>query len=102
MATAAELTELTRGEFIQCLARWDVTAERMIVSLDYKGQSYIERMTPDEWRAYMDDLDNGPLRMGGLTLTFSGDREPDADAESGLRNYLREVDKSFVASRPNH
>lgn len=80
---------------IHLSAKWDAKQQKMNVSLLVAGQTHIERMTREQWDEYMRNLDNGPLRFGAYTLQFEGDQKLTEEAVTGLKQHLRDVDRTL-------
>lgn len=76
-------------------ATWIPEQERMVVSLKFKEQTYLERFTREEWMMFIDNLDHAPLKIGGLNLVMKGNKAIGEQATEGIKNYLRAVDYAF-------
>jgi len=65
----------------------------MIVSLNIGINQYVERMTVDQWRQFVDNLDKEPLRIGGMTVAMKG--KTSAAVIEQTKHYFRRVDDCF-------
>lgn len=79
-------------------AGWNDDAGRMSVELTLGGQKYAERFTFAQWVAYVNALDTGALRLGGLTLDLKGDAGDAREAADGIKSYLRQVHDALVST----
>src|SRR5665213_3147784 len=91
-------------------AEWDDKRQQMMVLLSWQPEAHfstVNRRTLDskshvedhiewfdraQWADYIANLDNRPLRLGGLVLDVSG--KPEA-FESAVKSYLRKVNEVF-------
>jgi hypothetical protein len=51
---------------------WNPKVQRMMVCVQLGDETYIERMTKKRWEEFINNLNNGPLVVGGVTLNITG------------------------------